>query len=289
MRYSIVIPTLNSETVIGRALKAVFAGQRLPDEVLVIDGCSTDKTIEIAGTFPVRTYPNPKVHAAAARNVGIERAEGDVIVFTDSDCVPQPDWLTRIANHFETRPEITGVGGRMLALPPVNDIEAFSGHVFLDEILRYPPNPVEVSHRGLAGAFITANCAYRKSALEAENGFRDEFGNNAEDIDLYWRLVARGALLYYDPEVIVYHSFPKTVKHLMRKYFQHGIASSKLTRYHLGSPQIDWALHQKLLKAISRAIIPNQKGQKARLYCCQLGSHIAGKVYGSLMMRVVNF
>lgn len=177
----------------------------------------------------------------------------------------------------------------MLALPPVNDIEAFSGHVFLDEILCYPPHPVEVTNRSLAGAFITANCAYRKTALEAENGFRDEFANNAEDIDLYWRLVAHGAHLYYDPEVIVHHSFPKTVKHLMKKYFQHGIASSKLTRYHLDSPQVDWTLHRRLLGSMLRAILPNQNDRRARLYCYQLGSHIAGKVYGSFMLGIVNF
>jgi glycosyltransferase involved in cell wall biosynthesis len=289
MKYSVVIPTLNSEAVMGRALKAILAGRQLPDEILVVDGCSTDKTVEIASSFPVRICSNPKVHAAAARNVGIEQAVGDVIVFTDSDCVPQPDWLERIANHFETRPEIAGVGGRMLALPPVNDIEAFSGHVFLDEILRYPLHPVEVTDRRLAGAFITANCAYRKIVLEEQNGFRDEFGNNAEDIDLYWRLVANSAHLYYDPGVIVYHSFPKTVKHLMKKYFQHGIASSKLTRFHLGSPQVDWTLHRKLLISMLRAIVPNQSDRTARLYCCQLGAHIAGKAYGSFVLGIVNF
>ena len=288
MRYSVIIPALNSEGVIGRALEAILAGKRIPDEIFVVDGCSQDRTAEIARQYPVQVRTNPKVHAAAGRNVGIENSTGDVLVFTDSDCVPRNDWLERMASHFESSPDIAGVGGRMLALPPVNEVEAFSGHVFLNEILRYPAEPTVVRNRALVGAFITANCAYRRSALLQEKGFHDEFGNHAEDIDLYWRLVAHDASLYYDPEIVVQHSFPKTVKSLMKKYFQHGIASSKLTRYHLGSPQIDWFLYRKLLHSAWKTATFSKDRRQARLYCCQLSSHIAGKVYGSFLMHVVN-
>ena len=216
MRITVVIPTLNSEPTIGRALEAIYGGDRLPDEVIIVDGCSRDKTIKIAQNFPVRVYPNPLVHAAAARNIGIQEAHSEVIAFTDSDCVPQADWLARIVMNFDRDDGLAGVGGRMLPLPPVNEIEEFSGHVFLNEILRYPSTGGEIVGRALAGAFITANCAYRRESLLRIGGFRDEFGNNAEDIDLYWRLVGREHL-YYDPEVIVYHSFPTTRWALARK------------------------------------------------------------------------
>lgn len=289
MRISVVIPCLNSESVIGRALNAIFAGKRKPDEVIVVDGFSKDRTKEIARTYGVLVFSNPKVHAAAARNIGIDKATGEVIAFTDSDCVPQPDWLERIEGAFAGNPTLRGLGGRMLALPPQNDIEDFSGHVFLNEILCYPLTGMEVRNRMLVGAFVTANCAYRRDALFSIGGFRDEFGNNAEDIDLYWRLIKSGGCLFYDPEVIVYHSFPRTRRSLAKKYFQHGIASSKLTRYHLGSPQMDWFLYRKLLHSLCYTVIPNSDSKWARLYCIQLGSHIAGKVYGSYLMRVINF
>jgi len=287
MRISVIIPTFNSAPVIGRALESVFSGHRVPEEVIVVDGWSSDGTLEQVRSYPVIVVMNPKVHAAAARNLGIENSSGEVIAFTDSDCVPQPDWLERIESHFRNRTEIAGVGGRMLALPPVNEVEAFSGHVFLNDILHYPAVPQQVSNRGLVGAFITANCAYRKAVLLAAGGFRDEFGNNAEDIDLYWRLVGREHL-YYDPEVIVYHSFPTTRRALARKYFQHGIASSKLTRYHLGGPRVDWLLYRKLIRNLWHLVTPGSEHKWATFYCIQLSAHILGKVYGSLLMRIVN-
>lgn len=287
MRTSVIIPTYNSEAVIGRALVALYSGDKTPDEVIIADGCSHDRTVELASAFPVRVFPNPKVHAAAARNVGIAQATGDVIAFTDSDCVPQPDWLALIARRFSVRPELVGLGGRMLALPPSNDIEEFSGHVFLNEIMRYPTAPSEMTRRTLAGAFITANCAYRRSVLEEVGGFRDEFGNNAEDIDLYWRLVGR-APLYYDPEVIVYHSFPNTRAKLARKYYQYGLASSKLNYFHFRKSQIDWSLYRKLGASIWQTVVSNGSRRQASLQVTQLSSHIAGKLYGSIALGVLN-
>jgi glycosyltransferase involved in cell wall biosynthesis len=288
MRLSVIIPTFNSEAVIGRALSAVFSGQRVPDEVIVVDGLSSDDTFGKTRPFPVKWVANPKVHAAAARNLGIENSTGEVIAFTDSDCVPRSDWLERIEEHFANYPEIAGVGGRMLALPPANEVEAFSSHVFLNEILRYPSIPHRVSDRALVGAFITANCAYRKAVLSEAGGFREEFGNNAEDIDLYWRLIGRVAL-YYDPEVVVYHSFPATRAALVRKYFQHGIASSKLTHYHLSGPRVDLQLYRKLIANLWYLLDLRDQHDWATLYCLQLSAHLLGKVRGSIMMRTLNF
>jgi len=287
MRITVIIPTLNSEKVISRVLEALYTGDRQPDEAIVVDGCSHDKTIEKTRQFPVTVYFNPKIHAAAARNIGIQYAQGEIIAFTDSDCVPQADWLARIETHFVRDNELSGVGGRMLPLPPTNEIEAFSGHVFLNEIMRFPDTGIEIVNRSLAGAFITANCAYQKETLLHIGGFRDEFGNNAEDIDLFWRLIGRERL-YYDPEIVVYHSFPTTRLALARKYFQHGIASSKLTRYHLGSPRIDWLLYRKLVANLLRLLIPGSDQKWADLYCVQLSAHVLGKAYGSVLMRVIN-
>jgi glycosyltransferase involved in cell wall biosynthesis len=286
MRISVVIPTYNSSPVIERVLTAIFSGSRLPDEVIVVDGYSKDGTIQKALSFPVSAVMNPKVHAAAARNLGIENSHGDVIAFTDSDCVPRQDWLERIECHFNGQPDIAGLGGRMLALPPRNDIEAFSGQVFLNEIMCFPPVPQFIRSRRLIGAFITANCAYRKDIL-LSGGFRDEFGNHAEDIDLFWRLLGK-VKLFYDPDLIVHHSFPSTRRSLARKYFQHGIASSKLTRYHLGGPRVDKMLHRKLVRSIGQVLSFKKTNRWAGLYCIQLSSHILGKVYGSVLMRTVN-
>jgi glycosyltransferase involved in cell wall biosynthesis len=285
VKVSVVIPTLNSEKVIKRVLDAIFQGTCKPHEVIVVDGGSHDQTVAFSRDFPVRTYHNPKIHAAAARNIGIQQASGAVIAFTDSDCVPQKNWLALIDSHFSADSELIGVGGRMLSLPPVNKVETFSSHVFLNDIMNFPLESRHIKKRALAGAFITANCAYRREVLLKVGGFRDVFGNNAEDIDLFWRLIGLG-LLFYDPDIVVYHSFPDNWKSLSKKYFQHGIASSKLARYHLGTPSVDWSLYRKLARNLIR--IPVRKEEWAFLYCLQICTHILGKIYGSLMVHRIN-
>ena len=203
MLISVVIPTRNSEGKLSRTLQALYSGTHKPEEVIIVDGYSRDSTVKKAREFPVRVIYNPKVHAAAARNLGIEAANGEIIAFTDSDCVPEMTWLERIYSHFENDSALIGVGGIMLPLPPENDIEAFSGSVFLNEIMKFPPSSFTLERKSLAGAFITANCAYRKDALLQTGGFNEFFKNNGEDIDLFWRMVDKfpGCLLY-DPSII---------------------------------------------------------------------------------------
>jgi GT2 family glycosyltransferase len=142
----------------------------------------------------------------------------------------------------------------------------------------------------LVGAFITANCAYRKDALLHIGGFDEFFRNNGEDIDLFWRMLQRyGGRLVYDPSVIVRHSFPSSYSGLARKYVQYGIASSKLNRCRMTSPSIDCLIYRKLFGHLANLLRPGRSsGKTDLLYVIQLSSHIIGKVYGSLLARTVN-
>jgi glycosyltransferase involved in cell wall biosynthesis len=287
---SVVIPTYNSERTLYRTLQALYSGTHKPQEVIVVDGYSRDSTVKVAHKFPVKVLYNPKVHAAAARNLGIETANGEIIAFTDSDCVPEMTWLERIYDHFKNNSALVGVGGIILPLPPENDIEAFSASVFLNEIMKFPSLSFSPDRKSLAAAFTTANCSYRKSALIEIGGFNEFFKNNGEDIDLYWRMLEKfpGRLLY-DPSLIVYHSFPKSYSSLARKYIQYGIASSRLNKYHLKSPSIDYYIYKKLFKHLVRLLTPWERSKRTDLlYLTQLSSHIIGKIYGSIITKTIN-
>lgn len=288
---TIVIPTYNSEKFISRVLHRIYNEETcIPHQVIVIDGGSKDSTIRRAREYPVEIFLNSKVHAAAARNIGIRFAKEDIIAFTDSDCVPKKDWLENIFEHFNVDPDLVGVGGKMLPLDPQNDIEVFCANIFLNEIMRFPNSSFKPSRKFLPGSFITANCAYRKDALIEVGGFNEFFANNGEDIDLFWRMIERfpGRLLY-DPSIIVYHSFPTTYKKLFKKYFQYGIASSKLAKFHLKTPRVDLLIYKKFLKHAAKFINPiNPHRKEDYLYLIQLTSHILGKVYGSFITKKLN-
>lgn len=185
---------------------------------------------------------------------------------------------------------MVGVGGKTLPFELKNDIEVFSANIFLNEIMKFPNQVFKPSKKFLPGSFITANCAYRRKALMDVGGFNEFFENNGEDIDLFWRMINKfPGLLLYDPSIIVYHSFPDTYIKLVKKYFQYGIASSKLAKFHLKTHRIDLLIYRKLLKHFVKFINPfNSRKKEDFLYIIQLTSHILGKIYGSFVVKRLN-
>src|SRR3989338_7082474 len=92
---SIVIPAYNCESTIRRVLSAALS-QDYPQkyEVIVVDDASTDATQDISKGFnSVKFYQQKNAGPAAARNRGFREAKGDIVFFTDSDCIPEKDWV----------------------------------------------------------------------------------------------------------------------------------------------------------------------------------------------------
>ena len=285
MRFSIVIPTLNEEQNIARCVQAIKLGIEKPDEILIVDGLSTDATCTIAKDLGNQVYLNYARHAAGGRNVGIHEATGDVIAFTDADCIPRRDWLAQIKDVFKRDTELEGVGGPMVALEPRTRIEAFWGRVFLHEIMPFPNESFIVRNRIFRGGFLTANCAYRRETLLSLGGFDEWFGNNAEDLDLFWRAIDQGARLRYLPSAVVDHSFSSTLLAMIRKNFRNGVSSSKLQKRYGNWFQVDKYVYRVL---ISNAFGIITRKPSATLYCSQLISHLLGKYYGSVKVGVIN-
>jgi rhamnosyltransferase len=115
-RASLLIRTKNEERAIGATLDAVLAQRVAPYEVLVIDSGSTDRTLRVAGRYPVRilTIPPHQWGYARALNWAASEATGDILVCLSAHCVPvDPDWLGNLLRHFEN-PRVAGVWGAQL-------------------------------------------------------------------------------------------------------------------------------------------------------------------------------
>jgi glycosyltransferase involved in cell wall biosynthesis len=109
---SVVIPTYNEEKNIERCLSALNE-QTIPREkfeVIVVDGQSGDKTVEIAQKYADKVIQQVSKGVGGARNDGVKIASGDVIVTTDADCVPYGEWLEIILEHFEDENVIAVTG-----------------------------------------------------------------------------------------------------------------------------------------------------------------------------------
>lgn len=111
-----IVPCYQAERTLRRCIEGLL-GQDLPEErfeILLVDNNSTDRTASIAGEYPrVRLSSEVRQGAYAARNRALRQARGDVVAFTDPDCVPRPDWLRELTRPLEEE-DVEIVVGRAL-------------------------------------------------------------------------------------------------------------------------------------------------------------------------------
>ena len=198
---SVVVPTCNRPDLLDRCLATLLA-QEFPSEryeIIVADDAASPATCaqvarwsELAGELErsIRYVTPAGVHGpAAARNAGWRAARGGVIAFTDDDCIPAPGWLRAGLAVLEADDAIVGVSGKLIV--PIEGV----------------PTDYERNAAHLETAeFVTANCFYRRDALERIGGFDERFPLAwREDSDLHFRLLAANAQLVKAHDAVVVH------------------------------------------------------------------------------------
>lgn len=212
-KYSIVIPAYQAAEEIKACLEALNA-QTVPREwyeIIVVDDGSTDKTAEAAKEAGAdKALKVSHGGPARARNVGIEAAEGDIILFTDADCQPGPEWIERISAPF-IDPEVSGAKGTYRSRQQA----IIARLVQLEYEFRYE----RMANAPRIDFIDTYSAAYRRSVLLQAGGFDPSFPvPSAEDVDLSFRLANAGHKLVFVPDAWVWHTHPdKLASYLKRK------------------------------------------------------------------------
>ncbi len=285
MKITVIIPTYNEEKHIGECLSAIVNGTRRPDQILVADGYSQDRTRKIAKSFPgVKVVRNPGRTAAAGRNAALAVTTGEVVAFTDGDCIPEPDWIEEIERAF-TEKEIDGMGGKVINAPFENDYERYWGTLAWTLLMNFPDEAYVVKNQTLNDAFVTANCAYRKELLDRLGGFDLWFANNAEDVDLSWRALRAGARLMYIPDAVIRAHNVTTLAGIRKKSFRNGFSSSKLQKRYGGFINYDVNIYKMLFDNIKHI---GSGRPDTGLNLNELTWHLMGKYYGSIRCGVIN-
>ncbi|MCC7354413.1 MAG: glycosyltransferase [Anaerolineae bacterium] len=221
---SIVIPAYNAAGTIRLCLDAILKSDYPRDrfEVIVVDNNSTDDTPEIVSQYPVRLFYEREIQGPhAATNTGVRQAQGEIIVFTDSDCVPEPGWLRALVAPFAD-PEVVAAGGRIEAYQPSSRVEKFLG-----EEIRPFRNCVRLSE-SFPASIITGNAAYRAEAFRAAGMFNPNMYTGSE-VDLSWRVQwITGKKVAYVPDAVVYHKFSPGVRRLFRHFRIYGYSEIML-------------------------------------------------------------
>ena len=224
-RVSIIVPVYNGERTIGECVESIFALSfpRNDVELLLIDNASSDGTSKILDGYRDRAIilHETKRGPAAARNRGLSNATGDIVAFTDADCVVHRDWLSRIIAPLRD-PVVGIVGGTILAMKPCNAVEKFGERIHDQRMaIEYYSPPYA----------ITMNWASRRSVLE-EVGLFDEDLLRCEDCDLAYRIVAAGYTIVHEPAAVVYHHNEQSLRGLIAEGYAHGYHSIPLLKKH---------------------------------------------------------
>ncbi|MEE9406316.1 MAG: glycosyltransferase family A protein, partial [Candidatus Aenigmarchaeota archaeon] len=107
---SVIIPAYNAEKVLPDCLKALKSQSTRPLEVIIVDDGSKDSTSDVAKKFGAKVLRPKNKGPASARNLGASKASGDILLFTDADCVPDKDWVKEMMAPFRDK-EAAGVQG----------------------------------------------------------------------------------------------------------------------------------------------------------------------------------
>ena len=215
IRFSIIIPAYNSEKTLYSCLESL-EDQSLPKdyyEVIVVDDGSTDSTATIAKKFNNKYIYQTNQGPASARNKGVKSAVGDIILFTDSDCVPDHNWIREMVKPFSNS-EVIGVKGTYKTKQ--KELAAkFAQAEFED---RYDL----LQKSSTIDMIDTYSAAYRKDVFLNIGGFDQSFPvASNEDTDLSYRLAASGYKLVFTQNAFVYHNHPDTlIKYLKIKFWR---------------------------------------------------------------------
>lgn len=225
LRFSVIVCTRNGSDRIGKCLDAVIR-MDCDFETIVVDDGSTDGTADLVE----KLYPWVKLirldpsGLSTARNAGATEATGDILSFTDDDCEPDREWLTRLSRIF-THSDYAAVGGPNLPPAPKHWHEAVvcaapgaPSHVMLDD--------EEAEH--LPGC----NIAVRKSAFDAINGFDPQFTTAGDDVDFCWRLQSAGFRLGFAPGAFVWHWRRPSIRQFLKQQIGYGKSERLLIAKH---------------------------------------------------------
>lgn len=217
-KISVIIPVKNMAGKIEQCLKAIFAQSLPPDEVIVVDGRSTDDTVEQAQNFPVKIFYQDYGAAGAARQIGVEHAEGEYLAFTDGDCIPGSDWLKKLIGGFGEG--IVGVGGGIKNIGRgiwINSINlAFATLLGSGRSVQ--------GGASFSGRFVKSisgcNSLYRRSDILKAGGFDPDL-SGADETELNARLLKFGRLRYVS-DAPVLHDHSRGLKEFARNMYRYG-------------------------------------------------------------------
>ncbi|MCX6974865.1 MAG: glycosyltransferase [Verrucomicrobia bacterium] len=253
---SVVVCSYNGAKTLDRCLTSLKEINYPNYEVILVDDGSTDDTQEIAARHPwVKNIRQENKGLSFARNVGAHASGGDVIVYTDSDCMADPDWLYYLMGTLLSG-DYAGVGGPNISPPAENWVQAC--------VSAAPGGPNHVLLTDVVAEHIPGcNMAFHRWAFDQVGGFDPEYRKAGDDVDFCWRLQQSGGVIAFSPAAIVWHYRRFTLQAFRKQQEGYGEAESMLRFQHLvffgptgtakwkgqiyGAPRFTWLVNKPII------------------------------------------
>ena len=228
---SIIIPVKNRPQDIRECLMSLASLDYPRDkvEIIVVNDGSTDSTVKMIQTFDIKAIHLPQsIGASACRNLAAREANGDLLGFTDSDCVPHPHWLRELSPYFNDE-KVGIVGGYVSNFYSRSSLDRYEA---VKSSLNMGPYPIKVENGNSSTAYVpSCNLIIRKKAFCEADGFQEDL-NVGEDVDLCWRTRKLGYHLLYVPEGEVKHKHRNDLLHMLRRRYDYGTSEAILYLRH---------------------------------------------------------
>lgn len=208
---SVVLPVYNAGRYLAQAVESVLAQTFRDFELIAVDDGSTDNSRALLETFArrdprVRVISRPNTGIVGALNDGLAAARGRYIARMDGDDVADPERFARQAAALDAAPDCVALGSAVRFIDPegrpLKIYRPPAGHNAIRDELSW----------GNGGALVHPAVVFRRDALEACGGYRQEF-IFIEDLDLYVRLLRFGRLANLPDVLLSYRQHPRSVNH----------------------------------------------------------------------------
>ncbi len=212
MRVSVCITLFNEEKSIKALLESLLTQSKKPDEIVIVDGGSTDKTVNI-----IKNFRNKKIRLikqkstrSAGRNLSAKLAKNEIIAMTDGDCIAKKDWLERLTAPFMEKKN--GVVAGFYEMTAKNAFQKAAGYFLGITSERYNVDKFLPSTRSIA---------FRKNIWQKIGGFPESDNNRAEDTDFNYKAIKAGVKFVRVREAKVEWRIPDNISEFAKKIYQY--------------------------------------------------------------------
>ena len=227
---SVIIPVRNGEPTIEPLLESLqrLDYDRNKVEVVVVDGNSTDRTGDIVRKYPVKLIIERKEGLNAARNTGMRNSDGEIIAFTDCDCIVPSNWIKKIVENFKD-PQVGCVGGSAKG----HDDDFISQYAD-NSIIPLMPFFKKRERLHMIKLFLHhpagCNMAFSRKAFEEVGCFDESIRYGFDDVEFVERVCKAGYKMVLDPNVRVWHKHRSTLKEFLKQNFSYGRGAGVLLK-----------------------------------------------------------